>query len=339
MLLLTQIPFAGIFSFVLMAILTYYRNKLRVAFGMAGANEPVLDYSYGASCRSCFEYFCLPPCSSRCLMTFKNLVRKNQANVVEVADARTKEAEEGLSKRDFFEKYGFVLLKHESKMTAEDWLADSILLRNPQGPNPSTKVRTIYAKEIEPLIRELLPSAAEICFPSRVVRRGPGGPSPFYAYRVHQDFGLYPEDMIHFGDGFEGFLKRCHNKDTAGYVLLNFWRPIPPTAGPVRSTPLAVCDPNTVRVEDCVPIKTYGLIPGGQHSLVLKHNADQKWYYYPDMTTDEILVLRQFHYERGMEAPYNRIKTIFHAAFKHPASSPKDEVRYSSEYRVGVWLK
>mmetsp|Transcript_133947 Transcript_133947/g.317620 ORF Transcript_133947/g.317620 Transcript_133947/m.317620 type:complete len:253 (+) Transcript_133947:79-837(+) len=39
MLLLTQIPFAGLFSFVLMGILTYYRNKLRVAFGMAGANE------------------------------------------------------------------------------------------------------------------------------------------------------------------------------------------------------------------------------------------------------------------------------------------------------------
>ena len=36
--------------------------------------------------------------------------------------------EEGLSKREFFEKYGFVLMPHKTQMTAEDWLYC--------GPNP-----------------------------------------------------------------------------------------------------------------------------------------------------------------------------------------------------------
>ena len=82
-------------------------------------------------------------------------------------------------------------------MTAEDWLAGSTK------PSPETssskpsssKVRDIYAKEIEPLIRELLPKASEISFPSFALRRGPGGPNPFYGFGVHQDYGLYPEDM------------------------------------------------------------------------------------------------------------------------------------------------
>lgn len=164
---------------------------------------------------------------------------------------------------------------------------------------------------------------------------------------MHQDYGLYPEDMkTTYGiacsdvDGsFEDFLERCYHEDTGGFSIINFWRPVPPMAGPVKKTPLAVCDPSTVKVEDCVPIEMYGFVPGGQRSLILKQNTDQKWYYYPDMTTDEVLVFRQFHYERGVQAPYSRIKTVFHTAFKHPGSSPHDEARSSSEYRVGVWLK
>ena len=62
-------------------------------------------------------------------------------------------------------------------------------------------------------------------------------------------------------------------------------------------------------------------------------------YYYPDMTTDEVLVMKQFQYERGVEAPYERIRTVFHTAFKHPDASSTDEARFSSEYRVKVWLQ
>ncbi|CAK9097290.1 Uncharacterized protein SCF082_LOCUS45641 [Durusdinium trenchii] len=39
--------------------------------------------------------------------------------VVKVFNARDQEAIEGLSKREFFEKHGFVLLKKETAMTAE----------------------------------------------------------------------------------------------------------------------------------------------------------------------------------------------------------------------------
>ena len=39
-----------------------------------------------------------------------------------IHDARVLEAGEGLSKAEFFHKFGFVLLDHESRMSASDWL-------------------------------------------------------------------------------------------------------------------------------------------------------------------------------------------------------------------------
>ena len=35
----------------------------------------------------------------------------------------------------------------------------------------------------------------EVFLPSNALRRGPNGPNPFYGLGIHQDFGLYPEDM------------------------------------------------------------------------------------------------------------------------------------------------
>merc|ERR1719277_859620 len=88
--------------------------------------------------------------------------------------------------------------------------------------------------------------------------------------------------------------------------------------GPVQNTPLAVCDPNTVSVDDIVPQDLYGFAPKGQHNMGIKFNPEQKWYYYPDMTVDEVLVFRQFQYENGWEEPYKKINTVFHTAFQHP---------------------
>ena len=180
---------------------------------------------------------------------------KQQANLpVEVADARKKEVQEGLSKREFFDKYGFVLLKQASKMSAEDWLGNTYQASSDSfrklKPGERSPVIDIYAKELEPLIRELLPNTAQIRFPDFALRRGPGGPNPHYGFGVHQDYGLYPEDMettyrTGLEGSFEDFLTRMYHEETAGFSVINFWRPVPPMAGPVRSTPLALCDPNT----------------------------------------------------------------------------------------------
>mmetsp|Transcript_57930 Transcript_57930/g.130281 ORF Transcript_57930/g.130281 Transcript_57930/m.130281 type:complete len:354 (-) Transcript_57930:246-1307(-) len=328
-----------------------------------GPGERILfDFSFMTKgLLGCFAYFCCPPCSSGCRKTLENIRKQQPRTAVRVLDARKKEDEEGLSKREFFEKHGFVLLPHKTQMAAEDWLANTI------GPAPnqaaldkqraeaqekskSSPITGVYAKEVEPLLRELIPNAADVECPPFALRRGPGGPNNFYGLGVHQDFGLYPEDMKsvwrrteadpsgHFGN-YEGWQAKMEEGGFSGFSTINFWRPVLPMIGPVQNTPLAVCDPNTVKMDEIVPQDLYGFVPGGQHNMGIKFSADQRWYYYPDMTKDEVLVFRQFHYEKGAHAPYSGIKTVFHTAFNHPRAPKDAEVRCSSEYRVNVFLK
>eukprot|EP00435_Cladocopium_sp_Y103_P051414 s96_g16.t1 len=309
------------------------------------AGEPFYDFSmFTGGCWGVFKYFCLPPCSKNCFTTFKNFTKQTQKEV-HLLDAREKQKEEGLSNAEFFQKYGFVLLQHKTKMSAEDWLKSS------HSPGPAEKrlivgkdtaVRNIYSKEVEPLLRELIPGVEEIFLPSNALRRGPKGPNPFYGLGVHQDFGLYPEDMetsyMSWEDSYEEWMRRLQT--SGGYSIINFWRPILPMEGPVKDTPLAVCDPNTVQLEHVVPNKVLGFVKGGQKSLMVKFSSEQKWYYYPEMTKDEVLVFRQFHFDRNVAAPYQKLRTVFHTAFKHPKAKENNaEPRCSSEYRVGVWLK
>lgn len=282
--------------------------------------------------------------------------RQAATTKVHVGDARQLETESGLSKREFFKKYGFVLLPHHTEMKAEDWLVGSVkpLADNESGAKfaevrkhrqERSPLLDVYAKEIEPLVRELHPSAeSEIYFPSSALRRGPGGPNNFYGLGVHQDFGLYPEDLKDVlmapqsPTAFQDFMDKLASGTKAGYTAVNFWRPVLPMEGPVNAVPLAVLDPSTVNVDDIVPQDLYGFAHGSQHNMGIKFNENQKWYYYPDMTKDEVLVFRQFDWQCGVEAPYSRLHTVFHTAFHHPDAPKNAEPRSSSEYRLPIWL-
>jgi len=61
--------------------------------------------------------------------------------------------------------------------------------------------------------------------------------------------------------------------------------------------PITVCDPTTVdRQKDVVPCEMDGFagIMEDQVSTqtMLKYNPNQKWYYFPEMTNDEIMVFK-----------------------------------------------
>lgn len=312
-----------------------------------GTSEAFFDFSvFTGGCWGCLKYFCLPPCGQNCRTTFKSMRNQTSCNV-RLEDARQKQKEEGLSDAEFFAKYGFILMKHKTKMTAEDWLKSSTLM-NPssnKGQIPEateTPVLKVYSNELVEIIKELIPQVESIHFPKHALRRGPNGPNPLYGLGVHQDFGLYPEDMTttHVSKGnFEDWMSKLKDDSVGGYSVINFWRPILPMEGPVKNTPLALCDPNTVKIDMIVPSRIIGFVKGGQRSMNLTFSKEQKWYYYPEMTKDEVLVFRQFHFDKTVSAPYKQLRTVFHSAFHHPHASKQDEARCSSEYRVGVWLK
>lgn len=108
------------------------------------------------------------------------------------------------------------------------------------------------------------------------------------------------------------------------------------------SKPLALLDPNTVEMDDVVPTALYGFTatktPTSQASL--KFNPAHQWYYYPNMTKDEVIVFKQFECFKGVDDQEGaKYKTVMHTAIDDP-TTPKDaEPRKSCEHRVGVFFK
>ena len=79
-------------------------------------------------------------------------------------------------------------------------------------------------------------------------------------------------------------------------MYINWWRAIEPMKGPIQSYPLCVCDPNTITEDDIVFVDILnGGIPAEIDTikwLYLKYNPAHKWYFYPEMTKDEVLVFK-----------------------------------------------
>merc|ERR1711862_84825 len=113
------------------------------------------------------------------------------------------------------------------------------------------------------------------------------------------------------------------------YMLVNFWRPILPMTQPCRSNPLCFLDSTTISENDFVTVDN----ANGGILTQLKENPNHKFYFFPDMTTDEVVMFKQFHQVRGESLAR---MPVFHTAFSDPAKTKDTEGRYSFEYRVGL---
>jgi len=243
---------------------------------------------------------------------------------IEIRDARTMRAAAGLSEAEFFAQHGFVLLPHVSAVG--DWDRD---------------VPNVYLPEIDQLIRErLFPGRrVEIQQGPDVLRRGRGTPVPDYANGVHSDGGLDLDDYVHNIAAFSSdeagrwWRARYERADVAGLVWVDFWR-VTEMARPLEHMPLALCDPTSIRAEDLIRTELTGIAPSGRESrhLSLRYHPEQRWYYYPRMTCEEMLAFKLAEFWKLPTPPRN----CFHSAFAHPDTPADPEERQSCEHRVGV---
>jgi hypothetical protein len=100
------------------------------------------------------------------------------------------------------------------------------------------------------------------------------------------------------------------------YAIVNAWRSV---AGPVQSSPLACCDARTLFPEDLMDVERRAVDRVGELQLVLK-NAQQRWYYYPGMTGEEVLLFKTF--DSALDGPARRSA---HSAFDLPQPGPPRE--------------
>ncbi len=111
-------------------------------------------------------------------------------------------------------------------------------------------------------------------------------------------------------------------------VALNFWRALD---GPDHQ-PLAVCDARTIERTDLQESVIYGYgAPSyswhdiGIETFSVRASAAQRWYFYPSMTPDEVLVIKSFD-SKGVIG-----RCCPHASFTHRDGG---EPRRSIELRV-----
>ena len=246
---------------------------------------------------------------------------------LEIKDARVLQSSER-SEAQFFARYGFVLLEHATAV--RDWDCD---------------VGPIYLPEIEQIIRNrLLPGRRiEIQQHPKLLRRGRGTSTPFYAEGVHSDGPLtadaYALNIRAFASpGGEAWWRQSYARaEVAGFMSIDFWRTTN-MSGPLSHMPLAMCDPNSIQCADILASRMTGIAPAGAttHHLALRFNEGQQWYYYPEMTGEELIAfkLNEFWKDDPAAAPQN----VFHSAFLDPGAPIDAEERQSCEHRVGVMI-
>jgi hypothetical protein len=187
---------------------------------------------------------------------------------------------------------------------------DELIAAN-MAPNQSPPAINLeYWEEMVPLLREL--SGAREVFPQHgsTVRFSPRTGRKNWtqpAGYAHVDY--QPDEverlMIEAMDLW-GLKVRPYSR----FMLLQTWRPL---SGPPQDIPLAVCDGRTVRTEDLIPVEFHVVAESRDsvyRSRAGRYGEAHQWWWFPDMTVDEIVVFK------GFDSAFPETMNPLHAAFE-----------------------
>lgn len=93
------------------------------------------------------------------------------------------------------------------------------------------------------------------------------------------------------------------------WSIYNVWIPLKT----IVNNNLAICDASSVQQQNIIRDFRFNNASTGEgvaHILSLKHHDDYRWFYYPLMQSNELLIFRQFDSEQGDD-----FIPVFHAAF------------------------
>ena len=98
-------------------------------------------------------------------------------------------------------------------------------------------------------------------------------------------------------------------------------------------TPFAVCDKRSVSDKELIPTDLFNYLPDQPNALTVEicqssHSDTHKWYFYPEMNRDEVLMFKTYDSE---EKPF--IPTL-HSAFDYPDTPEGVSPRESIEVRA-----
>jgi hypothetical protein len=209
------------------------------------------------------------------------------------------------------DREGFVLRRHASSVTD---FRDEAMLRN------------VYYPEAEGLIRAATGATAVLTFDYTIRtsalsdRADNGLREP--ASRIHNDYTerSAPQrvrDLLPPAEA-EARLRRR-------YAEFNVWRPI---RGPVQAWPLALCDAQSIAPDDLVVSELRYPDRIGE-TYAVTYSPRHRWFYFPRMQTDEVVLLKCFDSARD-----GRARLAVHTAFEDPTTPTGAPPRESIEIRM-----
>ena len=218
-------------------------------------------------------------------------------------------------------EHGFTLAHHETAIT--DW-------------EPNYGHDSAYAVEVCAAVMRL--TGADFVIPMGGMIRSSGLTGATVqppAAEAHVDFTTRSANRL------AEMLYRKARPAGQGYsrfVAFSLWRALSP---PPQDMPLALCEGGSVRDDegtantkvDVAVIPTgdalFAAIPGEEDmaaATIFHHSPDHKWWYFPDMTADEVIFIT-FH-----DSDHSRAWRAPHTAFRDTARADAVE-RRSMEYR------
>jgi len=132
-------------------------------------------------------------------------------------------------------------------------------------------------------------------------------------------------------------------EDGGRFAIINLWRSIAPE--PVLSKPLALCDARSVDPQDLVVFEIHYEDRIGENYFA-KHADRHRWFYYPEMSRDEALLIKQWDSSgplaqtEGSQSDASDMQATstfsYHSAFEDPGAPPDAPDRQSIEVRCMV---
>ena len=233
------------------------------------------------------------------------------------------EAMQIVSARGFdtsLDREGFVLVRHASKVEDFSLIEEDLA------------VDQIYNDEMATLLREVTGGVFAMMLGGGKKRYGESATG-----KLAQLINAKPARYAH-ADNTDSSAQElfAHIKAAAGdqlppnarWALYNMWRAVSP---PPQDFPLAICDARSVTEGDEVTVtavtSTRGVGDMRHDTTSYIHNPQHRWYYYPDMTHDEVIVFKAHDSKQGVA------RRVPHTAFTDPTCPPGTPTRASVEAR------
>jgi hypothetical protein len=208
---------------------------------------------------------------------------------------------------------GFELITHHSSLKQLTQFQDERAVRAVDYPEVEAALRTVTGAEKVILFDHTLRD-------SRIEIGAPALREP--VRRVHDDQTL---------NSAPNRVKKHLSPDEAArrlqrrYAIVNFWRPI---EGPVKKTPLAVCDARTLETSDLLPSDLVYRDWVGE-TYAVAYNPRHRWYWHPQQASTEATLLKIFD-----SATDGRARLTAHTAFDDPNTPAGAPARRSIEIRA-----